>query len=154
MLDSLRQRDVDEKPKDMPPALPSRPRSASRARLPSAKRPLPTSFEIGESETAQSSSNCNVKEDSEGLRRNSFVAKKVKENESPYLTAASDEKEHDLKLEEKDEPNLGNSSPGSLPQFRESDWDDNLGYFIKKVNELVQSCCLMVGIDWSFIYYV
>ncbi|KAI3457512.1 hypothetical protein Pfo_014175 [Paulownia fortunei] len=136
MLDSLRRRDENEKPKDMPPALPARPKPTSRARLPSAKRPLPSSFEIGESETAQSSSNCSVKkEDSKGLRRNSFGSKKVKEmepGESPYLMAASNKKGHDPKSEEKDNAKLANSPPGSLPRFSESEWDDNVGYFIKK----------------------
>ncbi|KAK6157434.1 hypothetical protein DH2020_011682 [Rehmannia glutinosa] len=132
MLDSLRQRDENEKPKDIPPALPARPKPTSRARLPSAKRPLPTNFEIGESETAQSSSNCNVKKE----RRNSFGTKKVKEmepGESPYLMAAPDDKGHSLKSEEKDNAKLANSSPGSSARFRESEWDDNVGYFINKV---------------------
>ncbi|KAK6131574.1 hypothetical protein DH2020_034685 [Rehmannia glutinosa] len=131
MLDSLRQRDENEKPKDIPPALPARPKPTSRARLPSAKRPLPTNFEIGESETAQSSSNCNVKKE----RRNSFGTKKVKEmepGESPYLMAAPDDKGHSPKSEEKDNAKLANSSPGSSARFRESEWDDNVGYFINK----------------------
>ncbi|KAL6506964.1 hypothetical protein OROHE_022401 [Orobanche hederae] len=136
MLDSLRQRDETEKPKDIPPALPTRPKPTSRARLPSAKRPLPANFEIGKYETAQSSSNCNVKkEDSKGMRRNSFGAKKVKEmepRESPYLKAASDKKGDHQKLREKDNGKLANSSPGSLSKFGESEWDDNVGYFIIK----------------------
>lgn len=40
MLDSLRQRDENEKPKDLPPALPARPKLASRTRPPSQKRQL------------------------------------------------------------------------------------------------------------------
>ncbi|KAG8386266.1 hypothetical protein BUALT_Bualt03G0131200 [Buddleja alternifolia] len=136
MLESLRQRDENEKSKDIPPALPARPKAASRARLPSAKRPLPTSFETGEPEPAQSSSRCNVKkEDTKGLAGNSFGAKKVREmtpGESPYMVAASDEKECGLKPEVEDNDKLANSPPGSLPRFRESEWDDNVGYFIKK----------------------
>ncbi|KAK8950857.1 hypothetical protein KSP39_PZI003308 [Platanthera zijinensis] len=42
MLESLRRR--DEKPKDVPPALPSRP--PSKGRLPSAKRSLPVKFKV------------------------------------------------------------------------------------------------------------
>ncbi|KAK4491995.1 hypothetical protein RD792_002782 [Penstemon davidsonii] len=123
MLDSLRKRDEDEKPKDMPPALPTRPRPISRSRLPSNKRPLPTSNEILESEN-----NCDVKKDEiKGVRRNSFGTKKVKGvelGESPYVIEASDE--------ENDNAKLANSAPGSLPRFRESQLDDNVGYFIKK----------------------
>ncbi|KAL3850779.1 hypothetical protein ACJIZ3_012661 [Penstemon smallii] len=123
MLDSLRKRDEDEKPKDMPPALPTRPRPISRSRLPSNKRPLPTSNEIVESEN-----NCDVKKDEiKGVRRNSFGTKKVKGvelGESPYVIEASDE--------ENDNAKLANLDPGSLPRFRESQLDDNVGYFIKK----------------------
>ncbi|XP_077254052.1 myosin-2-like isoform X2 [Tasmannia lanceolata] len=44
MLDSIRRR--DERPKDVPPALPVRP--TSRARLPSSRRSLPINFRIGD----------------------------------------------------------------------------------------------------------
>ncbi|PIN19624.1 hypothetical protein CDL12_07683 [Handroanthus impetiginosus] len=134
MLDSLRRRDENENAKDIPPALPTRPKPTSRARLPSAKRPLPKSFEIGESETAPGSSNRNAQnEDSKASRRNSFGAKKVKEmkpGESPYLMAASNENGQETL--EKENVKLANSPPGSLPRFRESEWDDNVGYFIQK----------------------
>ncbi|CAI9760466.1 unnamed protein product [Fraxinus pennsylvanica] len=135
MLDSLRRRDEMEKPKDMPPALPVRPRAASRSRLPSAKRSLPTNFKIGESEPPDSSSNCNVKkEETKGSRRNSFGAKKIKEmdrRESPYVVV-SNEKKCERRLEEKDGAKLASLPSGSLPRLREPEWDDNLGYFIKK----------------------
>nr|KYP58834.1 Myosin-J heavy chain [Cajanus cajan] len=52
MLESLRRRDEEEKPKDKPPALPSRP--PSRARLPSARR-LPNSFKVDDCEAPPSS---------------------------------------------------------------------------------------------------
>lgn len=47
MLDSLRRKDEEEnnKNKDLPPALPSRP--ASKARLPPARRSLPNNFKVG-----------------------------------------------------------------------------------------------------------
>ncbi|KAL2472850.1 Myosin-2 [Forsythia ovata] len=132
MLDSLRRRDEMEKPKDMPPALPVRPRATSRSRLPSAKRSLPTNFKIGELELPESSSNCNVKkEEMKGSRGNSFGAKRIKEmdqSESPYVVV-SNEKKCERRLEEKDGASL---PPGSLPRLREPEWDDNLGYFIKK----------------------
>ncbi|KOM43680.1 hypothetical protein LR48_Vigan05g128500 [Vigna angularis] len=44
MLESLRKRDEEERPKDLPPALPSRPQS--RARLPPARRSLPHNFKV------------------------------------------------------------------------------------------------------------
>ncbi|KAL7087756.1 hypothetical protein ACP275_13G088300 [Erythranthe tilingii] len=150
MLDSLRQRDENEKPKDMPPALPARPRSTSRARLPSTKRPLPTSSEIGESDTAESSSNSNVeKEERKGLRRNSFGSKNVREmkpGESPYQMAASDEKGHDLKADEETKANLANSKSGLLQGFREPELDDNLGYFIKKK---LRVWCRLHNVPWQ-----
>lgn len=124
-----------EKPKDMPPALPVRPRAASRSRLPSVKRSLPTNFKIGESEPPDSSSNCNVKkEETKGSRRNSFGAKKIKEmdqRESPYVVV-SNEKKCERRLEEKDGAKLASLPSGSLRRLREPEWDDNLGYFIKK----------------------
>ncbi|GFQ06239.1 myosin-2 [Phtheirospermum japonicum] len=131
MLDSLQQRDENEKPKDIPPALPARPKPTPRTRLPSAKRPLPTSPKTWELETAE----CSTKEDSKGMRRNSFGAKKVKETEpmeSPYLKAGSDKKGDNQKPEDKDDAKLAFSFPQSLSKFRESDWDDNVGYFINK----------------------
>ncbi|XP_071907469.1 myosin-2-like isoform X3 [Coffea arabica] len=133
MLDSLRRRDENEKPKDMPPALPARPKATARARLPSAKRPLPSSFETGENIGAG-----NLKKghnNPKGFRgNNSFVTKKAKAkepSESPYAEVA-EVKAVEERLERNDGANLANSAPGSLPRFRESDWDDNIGYFIKK----------------------
>ncbi|XP_027170682.1 myosin-2 isoform X1 [Coffea eugenioides] len=133
MLDSLRRRDENEKPKDMPPALPARPKATARARLPSAKRPLPSSFETGENLEAG-----NLKKghnNPKGFRgNNSFGTKKAKAkepSESPYAEVA-ELKGGEERLERNDGANLANSAPGSLPRFRESDWDDNIGYFIKK----------------------
>ncbi|KAK4387036.1 Myosin-2 [Sesamum angolense] len=136
MLESLRRRDENEAPKDMPPALPARPRASSRARLPSPKRVLPTSSEVSDSGSGQSSLNCSVKEgERKEQRGNSFGAKRVKETElgeSPYVLAASANKGQDQRSEEKDNAELSNLPPGSLLRFRESEWDDNVGYFTKK----------------------
>lgn len=133
MLDSLRQRDENEKPKDMPPALPARPKPTARARLPSAKRPLPGSFETGDNTEA---GNLNRGHSNPtGFRgNNSFGTKKAKAkepSECPYAKVA-EEKVVEERLERNDGANLANSAPGSLPRLRESDWDDNIGYFIKK----------------------
>ncbi|KAL0311086.1 UNVERIFIED_CONTAM: Myosin-2 [Sesamum angustifolium] len=136
MLESLRRRDENEAPKDMPPALPARPRASSRARLPSPKRVLPTSSEVSESGSGQSSLNCCVKEgERKEQRGNSFGAKRVKETElgeSPYVLAASANKGQDQRSEEIDNAELSNLPSGSLLRFRESEWDDNVGYFTKK----------------------
>lgn len=125
MLESLRRNDEDESPKDLPPALPPRPKPTARARLPSAKRPLPTSSEADRTEAAKSSLDCCVKkEEMGGERGNAFGAKKVKEMEagkSPYDVAASDETEKDC-------AKLGNLLPGSAS-------DDK--HFDKKVGDFV-----------------
>ncbi|XP_047951601.1 myosin-2-like isoform X2 [Salvia hispanica] len=53
MLDSLRREEETQTPRDLPPPLPPRPKPTSRARLPSAKRPLPTSKEEMEVEDGE-----------------------------------------------------------------------------------------------------
>lgn len=119
MLDSLRRRDEEEKPKDLPPALPARP--TSKARRPSAKRPLPTKFE-----NISEESSCGIKDKEEvkHSRSGSFGGKKLKEgqvDESPYVVSPA--------LEDKQSV----SSSFSLPRFLNSDLNDNFSYFIKKV---------------------
>ncbi|KAL2476146.1 Myosin-2 [Abeliophyllum distichum] len=127
MLDSLRRKNENERPKDMPPALPARPKPASRARLPSSKRKLPKSIENGESESSASSSNFNVKkEDTKSLRGNSIVVNRVKEWEKLCEPMSED----------KDRAKLDSSPLGLHPRFRESEWDDNVGYFIEKIGAL------------------
>lgn len=114
MLDSLRRRDEAEKPKELPPALPARP--TSKARLPSARRSLPNNFNAetleGSPEWAPS---VNKRKDRDlGFKRCNFGIKKTEKDrhvESPYI--ASEEFQ-------------------SRPKIAKSDWDDNVGYFIKK----------------------
>ncbi|KAK1391717.1 Myosin-2 [Heracleum sosnowskyi] len=116
MLDSLRRRDEGEKPKDLPPALPSRP--TSKARRPSAKRPLPTKFENNSEDLS-----CGKKQEVKHSRSGSFGGKKLKEgklDESPYVVSPA--------LEDKKSV----SSSSSLPRFLNSDLNDNFDYFIKK----------------------
>lgn len=133
MLDSLRREDENQTPRDLPPALPPRPKATSRARLPSAKRPLPMSSEAGE--IGPAASNCCVsKEERGGERGNFFGAKKVKEienGESPYVAAAEAEEAGDQILEESD-AKLGYVSPGSVSRLRESAADDEMGRSFKK----------------------
>ncbi|XP_052177405.1 myosin-2 [Diospyros lotus] len=137
MLDSLRRRDEEGQPRDLPPALPARP--TSRARLPAARRSLPTNFEVDTATASptnssnQSGKSCQVKRP----RRGSFGGKKDRElpGESPYVML-SEEKEHDERFEETGAPNLAAAEAAepsvSLPRFRESGCDDSIGYFIKK----------------------
>nr|AAG49341.1 myosin subfamily VIII heavy chain [Petroselinum crispum] len=116
MLDSLRRRDEEEKPRDLPPALPSRP--TSKARRPSTKRTLPTNFENNSEDLS-----CGKKQEVKHSRSGSFGGKKLKEgglDESPYVVSPA--------LEDKQSV----SSSASLPRFLNSDLNDNFDYFIKK----------------------
>ncbi|CAK9160195.1 unnamed protein product [Ilex paraguariensis] len=137
MLDNLRRR--DEKPKDLPPDLPSRPRPTSRARLPRAKRSLPTNFEIDDAEPPEGSAGCDSKrEEVKRSRICSFGAEKFKEvlpSESPYAMT-SEERKCGQRLEEQDGMTLTPASSGSLPRFQEPEVDDNVGYFSKKIGAL------------------
>ncbi|KAK1391255.1 Myosin-2 [Heracleum sosnowskyi] len=128
MLDSLKERDEKESPKDLPPALPARP--TSKARRPSvAKRSLANIF--SEPNTSKKVKKREIKRTAGG----SFGGMKSKEarlDESPYASVMLS----DINFEEYVEPEKANagfavkSSP--LPKFREPELNDNLGYFIKK----------------------
>ncbi|KAL3639882.1 hypothetical protein CASFOL_014850 [Castilleja foliolosa] len=114
MLESLQRSEENKPPKDLPPALPARPKLIARARLPSPKRTLPMSLEANhQSRPAQSSSSCPVnKEEIKGGGMEISGAKKVGEMEkaeSPYVQplASSNEKER-------------------------VHWDGNVEYFIEK----------------------
>ncbi|GMI63685.1 ARABIDOPSIS THALIANA MYOSIN 1, myosin 2, ARABIDOPSIS THALIANA MYOSIN 4 [Hibiscus trionum] len=111
MLESLRRQDDADKPKDLPPALPARP--TSKARLPSARRSLPTNFKIDANglndavlSEVKGKEEVKRKEKDLGVKRNSFGSKKMRKDvnavDSPY------------DLEGKGEEN------------------DNIGYFTKK----------------------
>lgn len=105
MLDSLRRKDEEEndKNKELPPALPSRP--ASKARLPPARRSLPNNFKVG------SVMNDNVETKRKEIsiltstsRResmSSFGRKRVKKDasvESPYAKLDCDTLSHFIKM--------------------------------------------------------
>ncbi|KAH1218503.1 Myosin-2 [Glycine max] len=119
MLESLRRRDEEEKPKDLPPALPSRP--PSRARLPPGRRSLPNNFKVdGEN----------------GLmghrRKGSFGTKKVKLNvESPYEVQSEEIVSEQLSpcpVSTSDDASAGCEAPPPTGELE----DDNVVYFIKK----------------------
>ncbi|KAJ4726231.1 myosin 2 [Melia azedarach] len=139
MLESLRRRDECEKPKDLPPALPVRP--ISRARLPSARKSLPTDFKVGEEDGPKGSAECGEKrsdlngkgdgkrkEKELGAKRNSFGSKKMRKEQegvdSPYdgIVAADEQK-----MNEVVEVDVMKSAKSG-----EMEWEDNIGYFIKK----------------------
>lgn len=149
MLDSLRRRDESEKPKDMPPALPSRP--LSRARLPSARRSLPNNFKVGDGGGGGmgefSPRALNVKEEGKrkesdfGSKRGSFGSKKMKKDqnaESPYALEAVAEEGEGGRNARKEVSGLDRgsavtcASPPPTVKSKELDWNDNIGYFIKK----------------------
>ncbi|XP_045805030.1 myosin-2-like [Trifolium pratense] len=107
MLESLRRMDEEqEKKKDLPPALPSRP--ASKARLPPARRSLPNNFKVGRcvvvengfidnveskrKETSPSPSPSTSKCSEYKRSDSSFGRKRVKKDvvESPYVSAISE----------------------------------------------------------------
>lgn len=130
MLDSLRRRDECDIPKDLPPALPARP--TSRARLPSARRSLPTNFKVGD---GGAPSECNGKEEGKrketdlGLKGGNFGSKKLKKDqntESPYSVEAEGKNELTKSLD-------SDRKSATPLKMRELDWDDNIDYFIRKV---------------------
>ncbi|PKA63679.1 hypothetical protein AXF42_Ash016963 [Apostasia shenzhenica] len=87
MLESLRGR--DEKPKDVPPALPSRP--SSRGRLPSARKSLPVDFKVGNAPPGTLSADMETEREEKetvsnsGMFGNGMIAKKEQPEESPYV---------------------------------------------------------------------
>ncbi|THG22940.1 hypothetical protein TEA_019557 [Camellia sinensis var. sinensis] len=134
MLESLRRKDEDDKPRDLPPALPARP--TSRARLPAARRSLPANFNVETAMAAPTKSlnQSSTKREVKRPRVGSFGGKKDKEfpGESPYVITVPEEKECEQSWEKTDTANLADEPSASPPRFRESEWNDNVGYFIKK----------------------
>lgn len=133
MLDSLRRRDDEDRPRDLPPALPARP--VSRARLLPARRSLPKNFEPDASPVTSVGQPCSKKEEVKalkGARIGSFGGKKDRDLpvDSPYVEVEDCE----VRMEEADPASIAAEPSVSLPRFRESEWDDNIGYFIKKVS--------------------
>lgn len=141
MLESLRRQDECERPKDLPPALPARP--TSRARLPSARKSLPTDFKVGEEngakanlESDEKTSSLNGKEDGKrkekelGVKKNnSFGSKKLRREQkavdSPY--------EGGVVLDERKVDEVLEVNKMKLAKSGEVEWEDNLVYFINKV---------------------
>lgn len=131
MLESIKKRDENEKPKDCPPALPSRPKLASRTRPPSPKRTKPSTPGKRDVELE----NGKREEEFKGKIGNVFGVKRDKEvdssSESPYVNSSA-QKEYRRRFWENDGAKLDNKLPYSLPKFRDDEWDDNMSYFIEK----------------------
>ncbi|OVA20205.1 IQ motif [Macleaya cordata] len=163
MLDSLRKR--DEKPKDLPPALPVRP--TSKARLPSARRSLPINFKIGSGESVpeylpngsrekegnKTDRSC-AKEGKESVFQNgSFGSKKMSKVgtdqqpvESPYARKKAEEVNFGERLEEHGDSYLS-SAPSSLTvPTEDSECVDNIAYVLKKK---LRVWCLLYNGHWE-----
>lgn len=143
MLDSLRRKDEEDKPRDQPPALPARP--TSRARRPIAKRMLPEGFEA-DSAMADPGRLSGRKRDKQ-KRPGSFGGMKDKElpGESPYVMLV-EERESDQRAEKMESADHVAEPSSSMPRFKELEWGDNIGYFIKK--KLCVWCRLLSG-QWE-----
>lgn len=136
MLDSLRRRDEIERPKDLPPALPSRP--TSKARIPPVKRALPVNFRVNDDGSSECSINVfNGKEDAirkeNGLGNFAFRrTNRDQDDESPYMVAS--------KNDNRDQVNVASAL---LSHIRSSNWEDNISYFLQKVLLLLLTIFLM-----------
>ncbi|XP_022139435.1 myosin-2 [Momordica charantia] len=123
MLDSLRRRDEIEKPKDLPPALPSRP--ISSAKIPPVRRALPVNFRISDDGSSECSLNgFNGREDAmrkeNGLGNFGFKRMKRDQNdESPYMVAS-----------ENDNGDQVDGSNGASVLL--SNMEDSINYFLQK----------------------
>ena len=170
MLDSLRKK--DEKPKDVPPALPARPASRSM-RLPSNRRSLPVDFKVGGGNAGLDSpvGGDEGKEDGKrkerelGFRRGSLGSKRrmkaVQPGDFPYVEAVEEKAVVGTLTSPRStltSPRSTHTSPRSAltsprtavtsPRWRkEIESDDHIGYFIKKVIKHPKKfifCCLIV----------
>ncbi|KAL8167339.1 hypothetical protein V2J09_008838 [Rumex salicifolius] len=119
MLENIKRR--DEKPKDLPPALPSRPKS--RGRLPHARLLLPAKFTIYEEEMDGDSN--------EGKRKSDDVAVIWKNNKLKRLCEDSP-----YNFPDPHQTAAGQRSGGVAAATSTSrpavDWEDNIGYFVNK----------------------
>ncbi|XP_074370056.1 myosin-2-like [Apium graveolens] len=157
MLESLKEREEIEKAKDKPPALPSRP--TSRARPPSRPPPRNKFDNLSDSTNFTTTTTINTSTSSvnkkaevkKGSRDATFGGKKPKEacpDESPYASLSLEHVDFQQSVQPKDSNNhLPTAArPSPLPRFRESDLNDNLGYFIKKK---LRVWCLLQDGQWE-----
>ncbi|KAK1324626.1 hypothetical protein QJS10_CPA01g01142 [Acorus calamus] len=149
MLDTIKRR--DELPKDVPPALPTRP--TSKSRRPSSRRSLPVSVKID----SLSVPNCPppkeavkteekrpervlMAEKVSGVKSGIFGSTKLSKKmdpaeESPYdeVAVVNDSEEKMLERSQGSDPSVS-SIPSSLPPLNEeAGWSDNAGYVLREV---------------------
>ncbi|KAL9236379.1 hypothetical protein vseg_011058 [Gypsophila vaccaria] len=131
MLENLRRRDEQKPPKDLPPALPSRP--TSRARLPSSRRSLPVGFKVS-AVVEDVVGGCGAAEVPllrspavERERRSSFGSsrKKVRVDQSPY--GGGDGGAEEIVSTSNSSRRYDDDNIDGVV-----DWDDDIDYFIKK----------------------
>ncbi|CAL5402932.1 unnamed protein product [Camellia sinensis] len=107
---------------------------------PAARQSLPANFnvEIAMAAPTKSLNQSSKKREVKQPRVGSFGGKKDKEfpGESPYVITVPEEKECEQRREKTDTANLADEPSASPPRFRESKWNDNVGYFIKKIAAL------------------
>uniref|UniRef100_A0A7N1A3X8 Uncharacterized protein n=2 Tax=Kalanchoe fedtschenkoi TaxID=63787 RepID=A0A7N1A3X8_KALFE len=123
MLESLQRK--DDKPVDLPPALPSRP--SSKARLPSSRKSLPVNFKVGDENGAGSI------DDKDEFMRGGFGRRRKKKDveqpgESPYAGMIGEKRKDGMRVDR----SLSDLQPIMSPRSREYEWEDDIGYFIKK----------------------
>ncbi|CAH8348628.1 unnamed protein product [Eruca vesicaria subsp. sativa] len=149
MLESLRQKDECDRPRDIPPALPSRPNS--RARLPSARRSLPAKFSVSsvmedqiqngsvasaEETELEKKEEGKRKEKDLGVKRKSFGSKKMRTgyvSESPYAA----EKEGGVKV---------SAAKVSPVEEQRPERNNNVEYFI---NKKLRVWCRVANGQWQ-----
>ncbi|CAI0375856.1 unnamed protein product [Linum tenue] len=147
MLESLRQRDEAlERAKDLPPALPARP--TSRARLPSARLSLPTDFKVGANGRLEGKVESILESKVESVVLGSKLLVSVddirveepkrKELEcrigsfgSRKMRKVMDSTDSNPYVQEMNQQCRG-SPIGSMPTINEVEWEDSIGYFIRK----------------------
>uniref|UniRef100_M4E1Q8 Myosin motor domain-containing protein n=1 Tax=Brassica campestris TaxID=3711 RepID=M4E1Q8_BRACM len=153
MLESLRQKDECDRPRDVPPALPSRPNS--RARLPSARRSLPAKFNVssvmedqnqnGKEETeAEKKEEGKRKEKDLGVKRKSFGSKKMRTgygSESPYVLEEKEEEGEGVKVSAATKVSSVENKEEQKPE-----WNNNLEYFI---NKKLRVWCRVANGEWQ-----
>ncbi|KAF9611830.1 hypothetical protein IFM89_035815 [Coptis chinensis] len=156
MLNSIRRR--DEKPKDVPPALPTRP--VSKARLPTSKRILPNNFKVDDSAPENIQNEIGEKDGKKRDRKDSeddekelgykvgvlgsgkmLKVEKVLPAQSPYVNKV--DKDKDM-CEENKESNLANG-PSSLGLLvEESEWGQNIRSILNKWHATCLWCEVML----------
>ncbi|KAL5986855.1 hypothetical protein ACLOJK_015189 [Asimina triloba] len=141
MLESIRRR--DDRPKDLPPALPVRP--TSKARLPSSRRSLPINFKVGDSAPEYLPNDPRGRKGKKelkiflphkelGSKGGIFGSKKMRKEEplaeSPYVKAIGIEDLEERPRETTDSVNV--LHPSASPSADEWRWSDNDAYLLRK----------------------